>query len=141
MIGSSEDINSPRLEEKLPNLSEAVKWLIYIGNLYRTFNPIMAGIGLVCFFILIFLIIIKKQIELLAPCLIICGLMFSMFVLIGGLSYSCLSAINTMQYHYFCGAFPLMLGSIWFTILYTIQLIWEKRMERADLSKSPGGYS
>ena len=135
-IGNDEEGSSARVAEKLPHLSAAVKWLNDIGDLYRVINPIASAAGLAFFLIMFFLAAVKKQTEKAAPCLIICGMFFSMLILIGGVSYTHVSAYKAILYRYLAGAYPLMLGSVWFSILYTVQLAAERRSGlKADTSR------
>ena len=129
LIGKNEKADSDRISAKLPYLSQAVNILIRIGNLYRTFNVPSAWIGMCCFMFLIFFIIVKRQVDFCAPVLVICGLLFSLCFFMAGMSYTQISSLNTLQHHYLCTGYPLMLGSIWLPILYMIQLVWEKTKE------------
>ena len=127
-VRNDEDVTSARITEKLPHFSEAMKLLMHIADLYRLVNPAAAALGLICFCIMIFLLLLKKQKELLSPILIICGMMFSMLIVAAGVCYTDISAFGAIIYHYLSGAYPLMLGSIWFSILFMVQMLMKKNV-------------
>ncbi len=120
-----------RAAKELPHLDAAVKWLIRIGDVYRAVNPAAAVCGLICFILMAVRLIAARQTEFLPPCLIICGMLFSMLIVAAGVAYTHVSAFSAISSHYLSGAYPLMLGSAWFSILYMIQHILNRKGEQA----------
>ena len=68
------------------------------------------------------------QRDYLAPFLIICEMGFSLLIIVGGICYTQVSAFDAIVCHYLSGAYPLMLASEWFAILYMLQLFLNKKL-------------
>lgn len=109
--------------QKLPHLETAVKWLKAVTGVYHVVTPIAGVLGLISLIVLVFRLVFLKSGAYFPPVLVVCGMVLSMLIVVGGVCYTHISAFPAIEYNYLAGAYPLMLGSVWFSILYLLQQI------------------
>lgn len=141
--------NGMRLFERMTNNlalypGEEIKWndqlRIEILNVIQSFYQLvgvliflLAGFGYAIITLLLFQKKWRNQYNLLDFWLVLTGLLFSAFVLIGGVAYTEISAYVAISYWYLAGAYPLIASFNVISIYKISELLIDQQREKSRL--------
>ena len=104
-------------------LTPVYKKLTIIHSVYHVINPVVAGLGVAAYLLVIILSIKNKEKNDIPFILVVLGMGASAVIMVIGSCYTHISAFTAITYYYLTGAYPLMLACEWISVLYVLQNI------------------
>ena len=104
-------------------LTPVYKKLTIIHSVYHVINPVVAGLGVAAYLLVIILSIKNKEKNDIPFILVVLGMGASAVIMVIGACYTHISAFTAITYYYLTGAYPLMLACEWISVLYVLQNI------------------